>query len=347
MKTVGMFFGKFAPLTTGHVSAINRAAGRVDELYVVLCYDEKFNSTEPTSLQKALSLNSRFRALVNTFKHMKHVHVTYVDETPVPSYPEGSEQFTDLVRHKLHEEFKVLQIHEVFSSEIEYAEYFSTYWPKSTHVLIDPERKLVDISATKVRSNPYQYWDYLSHAAKRDFVKKVCIIGVESTGKSTLTKNLANHFSTVSVEEVGRTMCEDEMAGTEKFMSARDYEAIAVSHKVKEYEYSKIANKVLFSDTNNLITLFSMECQGITSAMVQEMAEREEYDLVIMLDTDVQWVYDPLRTNSTDELRASTFEQLKDICTRVGTEYVQIGGTYNERYNASVELVNNLLGEPK
>ncbi|SOK59169.1 hypothetical protein [Yersinia phage fHe-Yen9-03] len=48
----GLFFGKFAPLTTGHVSAIAQAASKVDQLYVILCWDEKFQKTLTPDLQK-------------------------------------------------------------------------------------------------------------------------------------------------------------------------------------------------------------------------------------------------------------------------------------------------------
>lgn len=340
----GLFFGKFAPLTTGHISAITTAAAQVDRLFVVLCWDQKFQNTLSEDLRTRLTLRNRLLWLKDTFKHMSHVQVTYVDESDIPGYPEGSESFTSLVRDELWHSFQETDISTVFSSETEYNQYFENNWPEAKHILIDPERTFVNISATTVRSNPYKYWDYIAHTARKDFVKKVCIIGVESTGKSFLTKNLANYFSTISVEEVGRTICEDEYGASEEYMTVQDYEHIAMEHKCKEYRLAKEANKVLFSDTNNLITLFSMQCQGKTSAMISEMAKAEKYDLVIMLDIDVPWVYDHLRTNNTPELRQSTYEMLKRICTDHGVQYVTVSGTYDERYKTSVKLVQDLLG---
>ena len=343
MKT-GLFFGKFAPLTTGHVSAITSAAGVVDELIVVLCWDEKFQCTLSDDLQKRMTLRNRLMWLKDTFRHMPHVKITHVDETPVPAYPVGQKQFTTLVRQALRDVSGLDLVDYVFSSETEYNDYFRTYWPFSQHVLIDPKRSFVNISATRVRSNPYEHWDYLANAAKKHFVKKVCIIGVESTGKSTMTINLAHHFGTQYVEEVGRTICEDEYHFTEDMMLMEDYEYVAMEHKVKEHKLLKTANKVLFSDTNNLITLFSAECSGkCSSDLLYEMALAEHYDLVIMLDIDVPWVYDPLRLNNTPDKRQSTFEHLKRLCEKFGVHYKLISGTYNERLKAAIQLVREEL----
>jgi HTH-type transcriptional repressor of NAD biosynthesis genes len=339
----GLFFGKFAPLTTGHIAAITKAATMVSQLFVILCWDQKFQDELSDDLSGRMTLRNRLWWLRDSFKHIDNIHVSFVDESQIQSYPDGSEAFTGLVRDELLYNFGVSHIDKVFSSEVIYEDYFSTHWSDSEHVLIDPEREFVHISATMVRSNPYYYWDYLAPAAKKHFVKKVCIIGVESTGKSTLTINLANHFSTQSVEEVGRTICEAEYHFSEDMMNIEDYEYVAMQHKVKERNAAKTANKVLFSDTNNLITLFSAQCMLKHSEMLYDMAKAEKYDLIIMLDTDVPWVYDPLRLNDTDEKRQSTFEHLKSLCKSTGQEYILVSGTYDERFHKSVNLVKNLL----
>lgn len=345
MKEFGLFFGKFAPLTTGHIAAINKAATEVEILYVVLCWDEKFQSTLTPELKNILSKRNRLMWIKDTFKHNKNIRVLCVDESPIPSYPEGSEEFTNLVRNEIFHNggFQSTEIDMVFSSETDYNNYFSTYWPEAEHFLVDPLREFVDISATRVRSNPYEYWDFIAPAAHKHFVKKVCIIGVESTGKSTLTINLANHFSTQYVEEVGRTICENEYHFSENMMNIEDYVYVAMEHKVKEHKLASTANKVLFSDTNNLITLFAAECMGKTSTVLSQMAHVEQYDLVIMLDIDVPWVYDPLRLNNTPEKRANTFEHLKFLCKAHNVKYTLVSGTYDERYKTSIQLVKNLL----
>lgn len=342
----GLFFGKFAPLSTGHISAINIASTKVDVLHVVLCWDEKFQNSLPSEfLKKALSKINRHKWLLDTFKHKSNIVIHVVDETPIPSYPYGEAEFTKLVTDVLSTDSGINKndIDFVFSSETDYCKYFDAHWSKAQHILIDPNRSTVNISATRIRNNVSENWNYLAPAAKPDFVRKVVIVGVESSGKSTLTIDLANHFSTVYVEEVGRTICENEYHSSEKFMRPEDYVYIAMKHKAKEKEYTKIANKVLFSDTNNLITLFSAECMGWESEVLEVMSRNEEYDLVILLDNNVPWVYDPLRTNSTPEQRSNTFDKLVSMLRKQGTDYHFVTGDFTERYNTAVQLVNELL----
>lgn len=343
----GLFFGKFAPLTTGHIAAIQKAATMVDTLFVVLCWDQKFQDTLTTELQKIMTKRNRLMWLKDTFKHMSKIQIMCVDESPIKSYPDGSEDFTNLVMNEIFYGTggrSSPDVDIVFSSETEYNEYFATYWPDSDHVLIDPPREFVDISATRVRANPYEHWDKIAPAAHKHFVKKVCVIGVESTGKSTLTINLANHFSTQYVEEVGRTICENEYHWSEDMMNIEDYEYVAMEHKVKEHKVAKTANKVMFSDTNNLITLFSAECMGKTSPVLSQMAHAEDYDLVIMLDIDVPWVYDPLRLNYSPDRRKETHDLLQFLCKAHGVKYHLIsGGDYDERFKTAVKLVKNLM----
>lgn len=339
----GLFFLKGAPLTKGHVSAIIRAVSQVDELHVVLCWDEKFQKTLTTYQQKVQTKINRTLWLTNTFKHYNNIKISVVDESNIKGYPDGEAEFTKLLMNEVYHNYKCSHFDKVFSSEIEYNGYFQRNFPDSKIVLIDPERKMVDISATRVRNNLSLHWDYISKEAQKDFVKKVCIIGVESSGKSTLAINLAQYYGTQYVEEVGRTICENELGCSESTMTIEDYEYIAMKHKCKEREYLKDARKVLFSDTNNFITLFSAMCMGKDSQLLREMVKKEDYDLIIFLDCDVEWVYDPLRLNSTPEKRQQTFQLLKDLCEEFNIQYKMVSGNYYNRFTKSVKLVDELL----
>lgn len=64
------------------------------------------------------------------------------------------------------------------------------------------------MSSTELRADIYGHWDWLPNVVKPYYVKKVLIIGGESTGKSTLTVNLANYYNTNYLEEVGRDISE-------------------------------------------------------------------------------------------------------------------------------------------
>ena len=52
---------------------------------------------------------------------------------------------------------------------------------------------------------------------QRHYIKKVCVVGTESCGKTTLVRNLATYFNTTHVEEAGRYIC-DEAGGIDKLL---------------------------------------------------------------------------------------------------------------------------------
>ena len=78
----------------------------------------------------------------------------------------------------------------------------------STHVSVDADRRTVPISASAIRGNPLQYLDYLEPCVRAHFVKRVVVIGAESTGTTTLAMALAEHYQTAWVPEFGRLYTE-------------------------------------------------------------------------------------------------------------------------------------------
>ena len=65
-------------------------------------------------------------------------------------------------------------------------------------------RGLVEISGTQVRSDPARFWDYLDAPVRAHYVKRVCVVGAESTGSTTLARSLAAAYATHWVPEYGR-----------------------------------------------------------------------------------------------------------------------------------------------
>ena len=343
--TRGVILGKFAPLTQGHVSCIIRAASRVDQLCVVLCWDEKFQQTLTDDLRGRLSLKNRHRWLLETLEKYPSIRVCVVDESDIQAYPQGAKAFTKLVRKELRDLYGEDKVTHVFSSEPEYDAYFDEHFPEAIHEVIDANRTLTPISATQVRADVYGHWGLLAPAARADFVQRIVVIGCESTGKSTLVKELVDYFDTVSIPEVGRVICEDEFFSHEEYMDQRDYELVAYRHTTAEVEAHKKANKVLISDTNNLITEFSAQLMGHISPLLAEMSRNEQYDLVLYLDIDVPWVGDNLRRNGDDDRRRASDALLRRLCKERNVQnIVHINGSYEERFLRSVQAIKGLLG---
>lgn len=72
-KTIGVVFGKFYPLHTGHIYLIQRACSQVDELHVILCHDEPRDKDlfVNSSMSQQPTVSDRLRWLLQTFKYQR------------------------------------------------------------------------------------------------------------------------------------------------------------------------------------------------------------------------------------------------------------------------------------
>ncbi|WP_102275174.1 multifunctional transcriptional regulator/nicotinamide-nucleotide adenylyltransferase/ribosylnicotinamide kinase NadR [Cytobacillus massiliigabonensis] len=339
MKRVGFFGGKFLPLHQGHVYSIIKASTMVDKLYVVLSHSDK----RDLELCKGGKLpyipgQIRLRWLSQLTKEMDNVKVVGVkDQEGNDDYnwKEGSVK----IREAIGKEINV-----VFSSEVEYAPIFKELYPEAKHILIDENRELFPISATKIREKGvFEYWDYIPEVAKPYFIKKVVILGTESCGKSTLTRNLALIYNTTFVKEYGRDYCE-ELGGCDGIILEEDYPMIAYGHKLKEYEAIRNANKIVFIDTEAVVTQFYSELYNQKHQIVlDEIAQIQKYDLCIYLEPDVKWVDDGLRVHGDQKVREENNDRLKDLLKENGIDYVSVGGTYQERFEKAVQLIGKVF----
>lgn len=351
MVTRGLIFGKFAPLTRGHVEFIRQAAQQVSKLYLFLSFDQKFVDSQPEWIRPKLKLTDRLRDLWDIVEDegLDNVEVDYVDETYIPGYPEGGAAYAKLIREKQ----PFVKYDFAFSSEPEYESYFNEFFPEAKHVVVDAERKDVPISATMVRSDPYKYMGYIAWPARKRFTKRVAIVGVESTGKTTMAKHLAKRFKTEWIPEVGRLICENEYHGTESTMGRNEYLRVAYEHRRRENEVLEWAHRgLIFSDTTNLITHFSGICSGqlehgdrLFHALNLEEGENF-YDLILYLTPDVPWVAEPLRLQDTPEKREETNRTLECMVNYYYSKCQVVaiqGSSYEDRIRQAEEAVRKLM----
>lgn len=343
--TTGVITLKAAPLHSGHIYAITQASTQVEHLYVVLSFDEKWidNLDNSAYWKQHLSKKKRLLWLKRSFQDLDHITVLCIDETEMGAYPEGLVQWTTGVKELLLSK-GVDSINTWFSSEPEYDWWIKQYF-QCEHVIIDAARSAFNISATKIRENPYKYWEYLPSIVRREFLIKVVIIGTESSSKSTLTKYLAKMFNTSWVEETGRSYCLNEMCGDETLLDFNDYGVIASNRYYQELASYPTANKLLFVDTNAFVTQFYCELyEGKSNPLVDAYIEQEHYDLVLHLDDNVEWVDDGLRINS-DRTKTSKlfYEMLDEYKIKEDNDYHFISGDYNQRLTSAIEIVKNKL----
>jgi NadR type nicotinamide-nucleotide adenylyltransferase len=192
----------------------------------------------------------------------------------------------------------------VFTSEdygdgfaAELTAYFRRHDPSATavrHELVDRDRKQVPISGTLIRANPDEQRRWLSPIVYASFVRRVCILGGESSGKSTLAQALANHFGTLHVPEYGRELWEQKNGA----LAYEDLLRIAERQVAAEEQALFRANRFLVCDTSPLTTLFySQHLFNRADPKLEQLADRQ-YDLVVLCGTDFDFVQDGTRRDA-------------------------------------------------
>ena len=226
--TVGLVVGKFAPLHRGHQLVIESARHQSDHVIVAVYDSPQF---EPRVSIRAGWIGSLYPD---------------VETLVLPdSCPKGSATKVTAVYAK---QWLALrrEIATVFSSE-SYGERFA-HEIGASHTAVDPRRRLVPVSGSSIRADPYAHRRFLEPIVYRDLVRKVCLVGAESPGKTSLAAALARHFSTCWAPEYGRELYERKRG----VLDFDDLLEIAREHFRREERLRLNSRRYLFCDTNAL-----------------------------------------------------------------------------------------------
>ncbi len=167
--------------------------------------------------------------------------------------------------------------------------------------------------------------------------KKVVIIGPECTGKTDLSKFLADHFKTVWVPEYARAYVNKLIRPYEQ----SDLTKIAHGQARMEDEWIREANRVLICDTNALVVKVWSEHKFGSCDEEIEMLLARKYDLYLLTYIDVPWKNDPQREHP--DKREHFWTIYKNIVEKSGVPFVEIRGSKDERRIKAVEAVEKIL----
>jgi len=176
-------------------------------------------------------------------------------------------------------------------------------------------------------------------------MKRVAIVGAESTGKTTLAQQLAEHFNTVWVPEYGREYTEVSV-GREAFFDYkwRDEEFVHIAHKQLELEEQLAGNahRVLICDTDVLATCIWQErYMGQCSAEVDRISRRRRYDLYLLTDCDIPFRQDGLRDG--EHLRQWMTNRFRDELKDRRLPWILICGNKEHRLETAIAEIAKLL----
>ncbi|MDY4387087.1 multifunctional transcriptional regulator/nicotinamide-nucleotide adenylyltransferase/ribosylnicotinamide kinase NadR [Pectobacterium aroidearum] len=347
-KSIGVVFGKFYPLHTGHIYLIQRACSQVDELHVILGYDEPRDRLlfENSSMSQQPTVSDRLRWLLQTFKYQKNIHIHAFNEQGMEPYPHGWDVWSKGIQAFMQE--KSITPNFVYTSEEQDAPQYREHLGIEA-VLIDPQRSFMNISGSQIRHDPFRYWDYIPTEVKPFFVRTVAILGGESSGKSTLVNKLANIFNTTSAWEYGRDYVFSHLGGDEMALQYSDYDKIALGQAQYIDFAVKYANKVAFIDTDFVTTqAFCKKYEGREHPFVQALIDEYRFDLVILLENNTPWVADGLRSLGSTTARSEFQNLLKTMLADNNIQYVYIKESdYDSRFLHCVELIQQMLGHDR
>ena len=329
---VGMYGGSFCPLHMGHLTCMIKGAALCEKLYIVISY-----RNHPGDID----VRVKIRWVYQLTRHLGNVTILILEDklSNKADYTEEYwQQDCEYVKQQIGTKIDVV----FCGSDYDEKSFWNQCYPESEFVVFERDR----YNSTAIREDIYGHWDWMPQLVRSHFVKKVLLIGGESVGKSTLTINLAHYYNTNYLEEVGREL--SELSGTDVYMQSEDFTRILLEHKAKEMRLLPHSNKVLFEDTDCLITRFFMgflEDENIenNAKLAEAIAGLNSYDLILFLEPDVTWVQDGDRSEVMAANRAKYSDQIKELYTRYGFSFKTISGDYVSRFEQAVKLVDELL----
>lgn len=172
---------------------------------------------------------------------------------------------------------------------------------------------------------------------------KIAIVGPESTGKSTMSAWLANHYDTIWVPEYARGYCENLTAPP----TWQDEINMFKGQVNLEQEMLPLArNGIVICDTTFItVKIWSNHIFGSSPKEVTDALAVHKYDLYLLLDIDMPWQDDPLRDFPT--LREHFMEIWHNELKALNANYLVISGTGQQRYDKAAKAIDDYLTDCK
>ena len=171
-------------------------------------------------------------------------------------------------------------------------------------------------------------------------LKKIVILGPESTGKSTLCEALANHYQTIWSPEYARQYLTEN--GTN--YTYDNLLTIAKGQLALEDASVEKTHDMLIIDTDMYV--MKVWCEYVFNnchPFILEKINERKYDAYLLCDIDLPWTADEMREYPNEEPRKELFTIYKELLINQNTPWGIVSGTGAARTQNAIDLIQRLV----
>lgn len=344
-----LIIGKFYPPHLGHHAMVRYAAGLARRVTVVVM----------SSAFESIPLVERVSWM--TESHEKDLSVTVtgiVCDAPIDHTSRAVWAAQVACMKAAVDQVTDVAVDAVVSSE-SYGDELSR-WFDATHVPFDPDRAFFPVSGTSCRHDLAASWDLVDAPARAGSTTRIVVLGAESTGTTTISVGLTQHFRarggvwarTGLVEEFGRQDTLDKLDNARRtrpeadvndiVWTGEDFGRIARTQQALEDDAARTGSPILICDTDAFATtVWERRYLGPGSAHAEQESVDRHAVYLLTDHVDVPFVQDGIRDG--ESIRADMTGWFIDALTRSGRSWVMLTGSADDRIALAVRVAEQEL----
>lgn len=314
----GLVVGKFYPPHNGHHYLIDYALGHADKVVVLVVDNSRYHI--PAAVRQDWLQQRHPKADVRIIEDIGK------DDDSL-AWAKHTIKFLGYVPDA------------VFSSE-DYGDAYAKFMG-AKHYKVDRQRVHVPIAATKIRQDVLKYWRYMQPAVRAPFALRICVLGAESTGTTTLAKALAKHYKSPWSPEYGRLYSE-AIDFTDHTWQSDEFGHIALMQQKMERQLAGQSHGLVICDTNAFATrLWHERYMGDLKSDADSIAAKDKVDLYILTGDEIPFEDDGLRDG--EHIRHDMQQRFREELTSQPVPFIEVTGNVKQRLKAAVKQINVLL----